>query len=228
MQGFTVFIPVLNEEALLERSSREVLRFCATLGRGFELIIGSNGSVDRTEQIGHRLASEQEPLKFFHLPEPGAGRAFARAVQMAAYPYIITLDMDLSVGPEFIATSLEHLDQGASVVVGSKMAGRQERGLVRVVASAAFIAAARLVLGLSYRDYSLGAKAFTTDLARQYQEDIDPYTGYTLALIYRAHQQGARVVEVPVACRDLRHSRFSLWGEGFYRLRHIWRIRGKR
>ncbi len=225
MQGFSVFIPVLDEERLLAPNALAVLEHCRGLGREFELIIGSNGSTDRTAEIGRSLADEHPELRFFHLEAKGAGRAFARAVRVAAQPFLITLDMDLSVGPDFITTALEHLERGAAVVVGSKQAGRQERGLLRVLASGAFIAAARLVLSLSFRDYSLGAKAFTTELARRYLSDIDPYTGYTLALIYRAQQEGARVVEVPVVCRDSRQSRFSLGGEGFYRLRHLWRVK---
>lgn len=214
MQGFTIFIPVLNEERLLEANALTLLKHCQGLGREFELIIGSNGSTDATTDIGRGLEVDHPEVRFFHLEQPGPGRAFEAAVVQATQPYLITLDMDLSVGPSFIDEALALLDGGAQVVVGSKQAGRQERGAVRIVCSGAFILAARALLGMSFRDYSLGAKAFVMDMVRRYAHDIDHNTGYILAMIYRAQQEGASIVELPVSCRDLRAGRFSLWREG--------------
>lgn len=225
MSGYSVFIPVLDEEEIMVANTMILLEHCRALGRGFEVLIVSNGSTDSSEELGRSLAVEQPEVRFRHLPGKGPGRAFSLAVSQAAYPYIITLDMDLSVGPEFVDTALGILDGGATVVVGSKQAGRQERGWLRVVASGAFILAARLLLGLSFRDYSMAAKGFRVDFLRGILDRLDAQTGYTLASVYLAQKMGRTVVEVPVACQDLRESRFSLWREGVYRLGHLLRLR---
>ena len=65
-RGVTIFIPVYNEEEVLERNAKKVMDYAAGLGLTYELIIGSNGSTDRTVEIGWRLASAE-----FYRRQPG-------------------------------------------------------------------------------------------------------------------------------------------------------------
>lgn len=217
MPAFSVFIPVLDEEDILRPNTLRLIEFLEALGAPFEIIIGSNGSRDRTGEQGRRLAREIDSVRFFHLAGRGPGAAFARAVKLCSAPMLITLDMDLSVDLAFIPRALELLGDH-DVVVGSKFQGRQERSWARVAGSGLYIVCARLLLGLPYRDYSLGAKAFRLEALRPLAHLIDRNTAYIGNLVFAARAGGLSIVEEPVACSDQRRSRFNLAAEAAYRL----------
>ena len=110
MAGMTVFIPVFNEESLLLSNTMQVDRFLSSLDIPYEILIGSNGSFDRTVAIVSGLSREHPELRWFHLPEKGVGAAFAEAVKRARYDRIVTVDMDLSIDLDFIEKSYHLLD----------------------------------------------------------------------------------------------------------------------
>jgi glycosyltransferase involved in cell wall biosynthesis len=226
MPEFTVFIPVFNEGAIVGPNSKRLLEYLDQFNSDYELIIGSNGSGDNTADEGQKLSQEYRQVRFFSLAQRGPGAAFARAVEMAAAPHIITMDMDLSVDLEFVPKALDKLSTYA-VVVGSKFQGLQERTLTRIIASGTYIASARILLGLPYQDYSIGAKAFHRDVILRYSHLIDRHTAYVGNLIYAAHRAGLPICEVPVTCSDRRRSRFNLAYEGLYRLAWLLRLFGR-
>lgn len=219
----SVFVPVYNEEAILEANAQALLGYLEQSGLDHEVIIGSNGSTDRTPQLGLGLQQRHQRLRFFHLHQRGPGRAFARALEMAAAPCLITLDMDLSVSPAFVGQALELL-KDHEVVVGDKRQGREERSWLRVLGSGLYIACARLLLGLPFRDYSIGAKGFRLELARGLPHLIDGHTAYAGNLICAAHFSGRPVAVLPVTCSDRRRSHFNLGHEGLYRLWWLLRL----
>ena len=223
MPHVSVFIPVLNEAAILRANCRRLLDHLERGGHDFELIIGSNGSSDATPTLGAELAARDPRVRFFHLNQPGPGRAFARALDLAASPKLVTLDMDLSTDLDFVPRAIALLDRH-DVVVGSKRQGTQERSLVRILGSGAYILCARLLLGLPYHDSSIGAKAFRMEFLRRFRSTVDWNTAYVGNLIYCAHRQGRSLIEVPVTCHDTRRSRFRLGHEGLYRFAWLGRL----
>ena len=103
---FTVGIPVLNEEAILVPNTERLLHYLDGLGRDYEVIIGSNGSTDSTTTLGVDLSRRFPRVAFFHLPEKGVGLAFREFVRRARHPFLISVDMDLSVDLAFVATAV--------------------------------------------------------------------------------------------------------------------------
>ena len=217
MLDYSIFIPVYNEEAILEDNTRRLLAYLRGLGRPFELIIGSNGSTDQTLTIGPALAAELPELVFFHLPDKGPGHAFAHALTIFRGRVLITLDMDLAVDLEFVAQALELLQEN-QVVVGSKRQGRQERSVTRILGSGLFITAARVLLNLPFDDYSLGAKAFARPVLERFAGAVDSQTSYVTNLMFCARRAGLPMAALAVSCSDNRTSRFNLGHEAAYRL----------
>lgn len=223
MPQVSVFLPVYNEEAILAANAEALLAFLDRSGLDYEVIIGSNGSTDRTPLLGLQLDQRHPRLKFFHLDRRGPGRAFARAVELAASPWLVTLDMDLSVSPDFVPRACKLLADHA-VVVGSKKQGIEERSWTRVLGSGLYIACARLLLGQPYRDYSIGAKGFALEMVRQLPHLVDHHTAYAGNLICAAHFSGRPVAVLPVRCSDRRRSHFNLGHEALYRLGWLLRL----
>lgn len=222
--GLTVFIPIYNEAAILEKNVNDLMSYLEKLKIPYEIILGSNGSTDRTPEIGNTLAMTYAQVKFFHLDLRGPGLAFVEAVKQAGYLFFLCLDADLSTDLDFIPRAVSLLVTH-DAVIGSKLEGNQTRPFFRVLASDLFIRCTNLLLQMPYRDYSIGAKAYRTESLRPFIGEVDRHTFYTQALLWRLKKIGGRIIEIPVSCHDYRKSKFNLLHEGVYRyskLIHLW------
>jgi glycosyltransferase involved in cell wall biosynthesis len=220
---FSVVIPVYNEEVILVDNVRRLVAYLDQLHTPYEIIIGSNGSSDRTPELGRGLQKEYPDVKFFHLQEKGPGAAFGKAVSLALYDHIISVDMDLSVDLNFIRRANELLDE-YSVVVGSKRMGTQDRSAVRKLASNLFIFSAIMLLGLSYDDYSLAAKAYRKKVLLDCADRIGSGTFYVVEILNYALKNEYMTAQIPARCHDDRKSRFNLLHEGVYRFGNLFKL----
>jgi glycosyltransferase involved in cell wall biosynthesis len=216
-------LPVYNEEALLLTNTEKLLSYLGSLATPFEILIGSNGSNDRTVELGEELQGRYLQVRFFHLLQQGPGAAFRRAVELMRHDALICLDMDLPVPLDFIAESLKLLEEN-DVVIGAKKLGIENRSWLRRLGSDCYIACAHRLTGLPYNDYSLGAKAYRKEVLNRYKMAIDRGTFYVQKIVYLAHRDGFRIMEFPVVCNDSRRSRFNLFHEGLYRFGRLFQL----
>ncbi len=221
--GLSVLIPVLNEGDIIEANTERLVSHCHGLNQPFEIIIISNGSTDQTNELGRKLASSFNEVRFLEIPEKGVGRAFTLGVSQAVYEQIISLDMDLSIDLGFIARALGLL-KDYHIVVGSKKMGSQHRALWRKLGSTAFILTVRALVGLPFEDYSIAAKAYRREIIVRYLDRIDYGTSYVLDIIYHTLSDGGRAIEIPVYCQDFRSSKFNLFNEALYRFYNVFKL----
>ncbi|MHC1726577.1 MAG: glycosyltransferase [Syntrophobacteraceae bacterium] len=223
--GMSILIPLYNEEKTLIASLRKLLFFLHDAKLDAEIILGSNGSTDATAEIGRMIAKTwPERIKFFHIEKRGmVGEVFKLSARMASSPFLISLDVDLSVGLEFIPKALELL-QTNHIVVGSKQSGAQSRSPVRLFGSNLYIFFVQVLLGLPFDDYSIGAKAYRLETARQLMPGISGDTNYVLDLLCRAQRGGFKTAVIPIACSDWRRSRFRLFREALVRFLYLFRV----
>ena len=223
MKDISFIIPVYNEEDLIMENTRKLISYLQKFNFSYEIILASNGSDDETVVLGERLAMDYPVVKFFHIEQKGVGRVFKRAVTMSYYDYIISLDMDLSIDLSYIDEALGLLDE-YDLVIGSKKTGVQKRSFFRKIPSFIFIFLTKILLGLSYEDYSLAAKTYKKDIILKNIDRIDYGTSYVIDLIYFAKKQGYNIIQVPVMCFDNRTSKFNILNESLYRLKNLIRL----
>lgn len=223
--ALSLAIPVYNEQDALIPNLRKLLLFFQDKGIDAEFIIGSNGSTDATVEIGRMIESIRPGrIRFFHIDSRGAvGEIFKIAAGLASAPFLISMDMDLSVDLEFITSALDLL-RTTDMVVGSKKSGEQSRSPVRLLGSKLFILCARVLLRLPYDDYSIGAKAYRVSSARPLLPGMSEDTNYVLDLLYRARRAGLSIEVLPIACSDWRKSRFRLFREALTRFLYLFRL----
>jgi len=206
---FSVFIPVYNEEAVLVANTERLISHLDRYGVDYEIIIGSNGSHDKTPELGRMLSDTHSQVRFFHLNEKGVGDAFRQGIGLAHYDSVVSLDMDLTINLGFIEEALEFLEVNHDIVIGSKKMGHEERTVFRRLGSDLFILTAGVLLGLPFEDYS---------------DTIGRGTSYVLEIVYRAFHDKRKVIEIPVLCEDYRQSKFNIIREGFYRFYRLFRL----
>ncbi len=216
---FSVGIPVYNEEELLEVHTDRLLRFLESLERPFEVLLGSNGSTDRTVEIAQRLAVGDPRIDAFSIDHRAPGAAFRGFIHRASSPLLISLDMDLSIDLDFVPRALELLEH-CDLVVGAKQTGEQKRSWLRRTGSGTFIAVARRC-GLPFQDYSMAAKGYRIAALEPHLETLVDGTAYVLYAIAAVQAAGGEVVEIPVDCDDRRRSRFSLPREALHKFFHL-------
>ncbi|MDD5722284.1 MAG: glycosyltransferase family 2 protein [Syntrophales bacterium] len=224
MPSVAIFVPVYNEEKILSENVVHLMSYLDGVLPGYEIIIVSNGSTDSTVEIGEKLATAYPEITFSHTHERGVGHAFRRGVSLARADRIIAIDADLTTDADFIPRACKLLDT-YDIVIGSKKRGIQERSAVRIMGSDLFILFARVLLGLPYGDYSIGAKAYRREVIMRYLDCVGGGSSYVIDIIYRSWRDRARIIEAPVRCSDTRKSHFNLVHEGiyrFYRLFGLW------
>ncbi len=219
----TIFIPLYNEQGIIERKIHRLLTYMKAHAVPCEIILGSNGSTDATPKIIKKLAQKNEAIKSFHLDAKGPGTAFLKGVKMASHEFIVCQDADLAVNLDFIPLALKFLKK-CDMVIGCKRMRLQNRSFVRTLGSNFFIFAAATALGAAAADFSIGAKAYRRSFVLDHAGHLDPWTAYVLELFYYAIKENRQLVELPVACSDTRASRFSLSAEALYKFRHLFKF----
>jgi glycosyltransferase involved in cell wall biosynthesis len=212
--GLSIVIPVCNEEEIIVRNTLRVIGFVRKLRTPFEIIIINNGSTDRTLDLAKKLQEKHSNIRLLDIPQKGwTGVAFANAVSIAKYEDIVQLDMDLSSDLSFVSECLNLLRMNYSIVIGSKKVGNQQRNWIRVLMSTVYIFLTKLLLGIYYSDYSIGAKGYKKSAIKRDLARIDKETFYPIQLFYFAKKRNLKIIEIPVRCDDRRASKFNMFYE---------------
>jgi dolichol-phosphate mannosyltransferase len=118
--SLSVVMPVLNEEANLERA---LARLSAALERftdEHEIIVVDDGSTDATGAIAARWAAADPAVTVLRNPRPqNYGIALAQGIAAARCEWILHDPADLPLAPEDLPLFLPHL-AGADVVVACR------------------------------------------------------------------------------------------------------------
>jgi glycosyltransferase involved in cell wall biosynthesis len=108
----TVILPAFNEAAILEDNVEVLRTHLAGLAERyrFEYLIVNDGSRDETGAIAESLASRHPEIRVVHHPRNfGLGQAFRTGFAQSNGDYVVTLDIDLSYGPEHVDALLERI-----------------------------------------------------------------------------------------------------------------------
>jgi glycosyltransferase involved in cell wall biosynthesis len=201
----SIVIPALDEEeaigATIERclAARESIVAESPVSE-VEVIVVSDGSTDRTEEIARRYQAVTV-LGFDR--NRGYGAAIQSGFAVARGDWVGFLDADGTCAPAFFGTLCRELDaQRADVALGSRMGRDSEMPRVRAIGNAVFA----LILGVlsqqRIRDTASGMRV----LRKSVLPDLDPLPDglhYTPAMTARVLLEGKlALIEVPMPYAD--------------------------
>jgi dolichol-phosphate mannosyltransferase len=127
----SIVVPVYNEEETLGELVQRLRRSVRPLGfEGYEFLLVSDGSTDRTEAIIARVARRDGRFKGVFLTRNfGHQAAVSTGLAQARGSVVAVLDGDLQDPPEVLGRLIAALDRGADVAYGVRT--RRKEGLAK-------------------------------------------------------------------------------------------------
>lgn len=224
----SIIIPAYNEEArAIDTLEITDNFFSASAVLSHEIIVVSDGCTDGTEDAVR--SSGVKASLIINGRNMGKGVSVRRGIESARGDYCLVMDMDMPVGLEAVELFLEKIKDGADIAAATRYSTGSEYigpGFPRALFSRVFNILTRLTLGLPYSDTQCGFKMMRTDVAKRIMKDctVDRFA-YDTEFLYRAHQQGAKIVEIPVKCVNPPESKVRLARDSMEMFRDVLAIK---
>lgn len=192
----SAIIPCLNEERTLGICIRKALEAFARRGIAGEVVVGDNGSTDKSVEIARSLGA-----RVVHQPIKGYGAAISAAAGAARGKYLIMADADDSYDWSQLDAFIDELEAGAELVMGNRFAGGIEPGamppLHRYLGNPVLSAVARWLHRSPIRDFHCGMRGFTRE-AFDLMGARSPGMEFASEMVINAHRAGLDIREVPI------------------------------
>jgi glycosyltransferase involved in cell wall biosynthesis len=166
----TVVVPVYNQEASIVANVATIRRSIASgLDAEFELIVVSDGSIDRTAE--RVLEAADENVRLIHYDRNlGKGYAIKTGALEARGRYVAYIDADLDLDPAWLPRFVNRLEEGRlDFAIGSKRHAdsKVDYPRSRRVYSWLYQQLVRVLFRLDVRDTQVGLKVFRREVAEQ-------------------------------------------------------------
>ena len=198
----SLVIPAFNQRARTIRAAREADAWLrGQFGSRAELIVVDDGS-----QGPQKLSPGDLPAGTVLVTHPrnlGKGGAVRSGMVQARGAYAVFTDSDLPFSLDPLPRTLEHLRDGADVVIGDRLhpesAAQVRVGPLRHLSSVAYTWMVNHALGLDFPDTQCGYKGYRRDAARDLFGRLKTTSfAFDAELLLRARAAGYRVVRQPV------------------------------
>lgn len=197
-----VIIPVYNEEAILPQSIQALVGFLRrSVDVPCRVLITDNASVDGTEEVAKRLATEYPEVEYRRIPRKGRGGALKIVWLESPAEYVTYMDVDLSTNLTAFPKMLELLRVGSPVVIGSRLRPDADttRSFRREFLSRGYNLLVRLFFGTRFTDAQCGFKGLRREAAQLLVPHVeDRKWFFDTELLILAEKSGLEIGEVPV------------------------------
>jgi glycosyltransferase involved in cell wall biosynthesis len=210
-------VPCYNEKDVVVSHIERLYRYLKNKGWNFELIICDDASTDGTSELVDAMRLPE--LKVFHYKNgPSRRENLSLALQQAAGPILLYMDMDLSTNLENLDDLVAAIESGQyDVVVGSRYqkGAIVKREILRLMYSLMYNTAIRILFRSRILDHQCGFKAFHREVFLQlavemgYDEKFSRGWFWDAELLIRAQRKGLRILEMPVQWTRAAKSSFS-------------------
>lgn len=189
-------IPCLNEEKTLPICIAKIQRKFDELGVIGEVVVGDNGSIDKSVEIASAMGAKVVNQKI-----RGYGAALKAAIEAAEGNYIIMADADDSYDWSNLEPFVNKLDNGYDFVIGNRFKGSIFPGampfLHRYFGNPILSGISRKFYNVPIGDFHCGMRAFT----RKAYEKMSLQTEgmeFATEMVVRAARCNLRISEVPI------------------------------
>jgi len=195
----SIILPALNEAETIGKVIDEIpLQGLEQAGYNVEVLVVDNGSTDQTAQI-----AQEKGARVITEPRRGKGRAVRTAFEQVKADFVFMLDSDYTYPATYIPEMLKLLNQGYSVVIGSRLKGKREKGAIsgwNMIGNHALTLMANILYRARISDVCTGYWGFKGEVIPKLNLSA---TGFNLEaeLLSQVAKKGYRIGEVPINYR---------------------------
>ncbi len=211
-----IVIPAYNEEEVIENSVVKLHKFLdKNCSIPWRITIFSNGSTDRTVEIGTKLSKRFKRVSVKHTPEKGKAKTYRLAWPSSSAQIVGFMDADLSTELDALPACLDAILKGkADIVIGNRFAPNAlvERSFTREVLSRGY----NILVGLFFpftkiKDGHCGFKFLKKNVAQCLLPHIrDDMWFFDTEFLMMAEQTGFRIAQVPVVWKERKASKVKI------------------
>ena len=190
------FFPTYNEEGNISKVVQDAAKVLPKVARKWEIIIVNDGSTDKTEAIAKKLAANDKHIRLItHKENKGYGGALKTGYENAKYSWVSFADSDGQFDFSEIANLIKETDS-ADLVLGYRL--KRADSAKRVILTWGWKTLARVLLGLSVRDYSCGFKLIKKEVYQGIQPLVGEEKVTQIEMLVKARRKGYKFAEVGV------------------------------
>jgi dolichyl-phosphate beta-glucosyltransferase len=225
-------LPAFNERPRLTAALPGFLDTLRKHGSTFEVLVVDDGSTDGTGKGLHQMVERFSEITYLRLARNvGKGQALLHGVLKARGQFIITLDGDLPYTVENVVTVLNHLEQGADVVIGDRTLPESRLdvhpNILRQVSGRALshLLAITLFRGYRFPDTQCGLKGYRRESAIDLFSHLTTFDfGCDIDLILQAVHHQLKIERVPVTLQANGQTQVHLLRDSFLILQTVWKL----
>lgn len=210
-----IVLPVYNEEEVIEDSVVRLQRFLSKHCEiPWQITIFSNGSTDRTVEIGTLLSKRFSRVNFRHINEKGKAKTYKLAWPSSKASIVGFMDADLSTELEAIPKCIEAIKNGADIAIGDRhsSAALIDRSLKRTILSRGYNVLIWLLFPRTrIRDAHCGFKFLRKSVACSLLPHLkDDCWFFDTELLMLAEQAGYKIEQIPVLWVERKASKVKI------------------
>lgn len=189
-------MPCLNEEETLGTCIEKAINCFAALGVRGEVVVGDNGSTDRSPEIARSLGA-----RVVHQPVKGYGAALQAAIGAARGTYCIMADCDDSYDWSSMGPFIDKLREGHDLVMGTRLRGTIAPGamppLHRYFGNPFLSGVMNVFFRTGVSDAHCGMRGFSKEA---YERMNLQTTGMEFAteMVVKAKNRALKITEIPI------------------------------
>lgn len=203
--GFSVVLPTYKELENLRRLLPQLIDLFARINKKFEIIVVDDDSGDGTVEFVNTLRQENKPVRIIdRKDERGVATAVITGTNESSLSTIVHMDSDLvhTVDDlEKLITAYEHRKNESTLIIGSRYHPKsiyKGKPLLNRLASSLGRFIVRYYLHLPVKDSSNNFRVFSRELWEKiYPDLITEGNVFFIHILFLAHKQGVKFVEVP-------------------------------
>lgn len=204
----SIILPTYNEAGNIGKLILALIKQLRSKLPDLEIIVVDDNSPDGTAQVVKNLVGQKIPVKLFvRKNQRGLATAIHLGIKKSAGEIIVLMDTDFNHQPKDVPRLLQPIFTGsADIVIGSRYISgggmhKAETGTIHFFGSKfGSLVVNKLLLNLPFNESLSGFIAFKREILKKLNQGkiFHGYGDYCLRLLYQAHQQRIKIIEIPV------------------------------
>ena len=196
LPALSLFFPTFNEEGNIKDVVAKAVKVLPNISTKWEVIIVNDGSSDKTKEVASVIAQANKHVRLVnHKINRGYGGALKTGYESAKYDWVAFADADGQFDPSELSSLVAQTDS-ADLVLGYRL--KRADSLKRIILTWGWKSLARILLGLSVRDYSCGFKLIKKEVYERVQPLVGEEKVTQIEMLVKAKRLGFRIAEVGV------------------------------